>query len=358
MSFVSQPFSLQLLALLLALLLDAWLGDPHSLWRYTGHPITWIGRVLHWLERLFNKPHQYSFQTQIIKGMFALVMLLGILASLCHLIYFIIFEIQLHFSLQNIVLINILLEVLLVWPFLCWHSLYQHVNAVALSLYNSDIKNARTELAKIVGRNVTQLDQADIARGACESLAENYSDGILAPVFWYMVGGLYGLVLYKAINTSDSQWGYKSKRYLYFGRASAILDDFANWLPARLCAFAIVIISKPFAGAKIYKQIASTASLHVSPNAGWPESALAIVMDIRLGGPRQYHLDQHQHKLEQTPLNKQSPDYAWLGNGRSQLVANDITQACHLLRRVHYTFIIAIALIAIVPAIASIFKSI
>ncbi len=164
-------------------------------------------------------------------------------------------------------------------------SLAQHVAAVADALRLS-VGDARLAVAKIVGRDTRDLDGPAIARAAIESAAENLSDGVVAPVFWYLIGGLPGLMIYKMTNTADSMIGYRTPTYEAFGKAAARLDDLLNWLPARLTAALIAAVRyRPGMGRVIRRD----APLHRSPNAGWPEAAMAVALDVALSGPRAYH---------------------------------------------------------------------
>jgi adenosylcobinamide-phosphate synthase len=183
------------------------------------------------------------------------------------------------------------LTALLAAPLMAGRSLYVHVARVAAPLAAGDIDGARGAVAMIVGRDPAALDTAGIARAALESLGENASDGVIAPLFWGVVGGLPGLILYKGINTMDSMIGYRDARYEDFGKAAARLDDLANWLPARLTALGFALVSgRP---RRVMALARAEAGQHRSPNAGWPETALAGALGCRLSGPRVYG-DRHE----------------------------------------------------------------
>jgi len=169
-------------------------------------------------------------------------------------------------------------------------SLFDHVGAVALPLATGDLPSARKALAMIVGRQTSTLDEAAVSRAATESLAENFSDGIVAPVFWLVVGGLPGLVAYKVINTADSMIGHRTEKHLYFGWAAARLDDALNLIPSRLNAvlFTLAAVSPGFSARSSWRSALRDARHHASPNAGWPEAAIAGAAEVRLGGPRDY----------------------------------------------------------------------
>jgi adenosylcobinamide-phosphate synthase len=173
---------------------------------------------------------------------------------------------------------------------LAGRSLYDHVVAVAAALETAGLDAARGAIAKIVGRDPHTLDQSAVSRAAIESAAENFSDGLVAPAMWFALLGLPGLFAYKAINTADSMIGHRTERYLDFGWASARLDDLANWLPARLSAL-LIAVAAPIGGGSATSAIARAwreASRHRSPNAGWPEAAMAGALGVALLGPRRY----------------------------------------------------------------------
>ena len=185
-----------------------------------------------------------------------------------------------------------MLELIIVFTLLAQRSLYVHVEAVAFGFIHGGIEGGRKAVSMIVGRDPKMLDESGVSRAAIESLAENFSDGVVAPVFWYGVFGLPGILVYKMINTADSMIGYKNDKYLWFGRVAAQVDDLANWLPARLSGLLIAggVLLK--SGVQASKNSVSImfrdAGLHASPNAGWPESAMAGGLNIALGGPRKY----------------------------------------------------------------------
>ncbi len=252
--------------LALALILDALAGEPAFLWRHLPHPVVLIGRVIALLDQGLNRG---SFRK--IKGLAAIVSICGAAVA-----------------------VGILLSRLPLAPFwqlllaailLAWRSLVDHVAAVADALTRS-LPEARIALGRIVGRDTTEMDEAAIARAAIESAAENFSDGVIAPAFWFLLLGLPGMLLCKAISTADSMIGYRNDRYAEFGWAAARLDDLANWAPARLSALLIVL-----AGAvppRSWPAIAAEARRHRSPNAGWPEAAMAHALGVSLAGPRRY----------------------------------------------------------------------
>jgi adenosylcobinamide-phosphate synthase len=239
------------------------------------HPVTWMGKLLGALDQRFNRDEQMP-ATRVAAGAFCLLVLLALSGAGAWLLS--------HFLARS--LLGWAVLALLASTLLAQRSLYDHVRAVALPLTRNDLAGARAALALIVGRDVQALDAAAVSGAAIESLAENLSDGVVAPLFWGCVLGLPGLVLYKAINTADSMIGHRTPRYLYFGRAAARLDDLANWVPARLTGLLIALVTL---SAPAWAVMRADARKHRSPNAGWPEAAMAGALHVRLSGPRAYH---------------------------------------------------------------------
>lgn len=258
-----------ILALLIALIIDAAFGEPRALWGRIGHPIAWLGHFAARIEAFFNKGGQ-----RVQRGAFAWIRVVSFAA-----------------------LIGLLIQILCSWLPYGWalmgvigsvglaaRSLDQHVRAVAQGL-DQGLEEGREAVSQIVGRDPERLDDAGVARAAIESLAENASDGFVAPVFWFAILGLPGLFAYKAINTLDSMWGHRNDRFEAFGKVAARVDDAANWVPARLTAFAISMVSGtllPLAAAF------RDGPQHRSVNAGWPEAAFATALNLSLAGPRVY----------------------------------------------------------------------
>jgi adenosylcobinamide-phosphate synthase len=229
-----------------------------------------------------------------------------------------------------------LINVLLATTLIAQKSLRDHVAVVATVLPRS-LPDARAAVAKIVGRDVANLDQSGVAKGALETLAENTADGIVAPAFWYALLGLPGIVAYKAINTADSMIGHKSEKYLAFGWASARLDDVVNWIPARLTGLLFVtaaLLTSRLASKSALSAMWRDARKHRSPNAGWPEAAMAGALGLKLGGPRDY-----QGEVVELPV---------MGDGRDQLTASDIQAG---LRLYEYSLVLLLA-IAVILAMA------
>lgn len=258
-------------AMLIAMALDALIGWPNALFLRFGHPVTWAGRLISSLERALNHG-----PARRLKGVLTAVVVVSTAAGLA----------ALALWLMPGGWVGSVLAGVLAWPLVAIRSMHDHVAAVAQPLAAGDLEGARHAVSMIVGRDPSQLDQAGVARAATESLAENTSDGIVAPLFWGVVAGLPGLAAYKTINTLDSMIGHKSARYLHFGWASARIDDLVNLAPARLTGMLFALVSaRPRAALAC---MWADARHHRSPNAGWPEAAMAGALGIRLSGPRIY----------------------------------------------------------------------
>lgn len=251
------------MTLSLAMILDALLGEPDWLWSRVPHPAVLMGRAVSVLDRSLNRgPHRK------VKGC---------IAVLCLIVGAVVIGTLLA-GLGPVV------EVLVCAILLAQRSLVEHVRDVSDAL-RQNLQGGRHFVGRIVSRNTDEMTEPDVARAAIESASENLSDGVVAPVFWFMVGGLPGLLLYKAINTADSMIGYRTPRYLDFGWAAARCDDLLNLIPARATAGLIALLGRKIAA---WRQIAQDAANHRSPNAGWPEAAMARTLDIALAGPRRY----------------------------------------------------------------------
>ncbi|MDZ3831475.1 MAG: adenosylcobinamide-phosphate synthase CbiB [Sphingopyxis sp.] len=259
---------------LTALALDAALGWPTAFYRRIGHPVGLFARVITACERRWNRPDR-SARTRRLLGIVTLALLIlgtggAALAAERSL-------------LASFGAVGWLAVALLAWPALAQRSLYDHVEAVARPLIAGDIATARGAVGAIVGRDTATLDESGIARAAIESLAESFCDGVAAPLFWLLIGGLPGVWIYKAVNTADSLIGHREPRWRAFGWAAARVDDAMNLIPARLCAVLIAI-----AGHGGWRVMMRDARQHASPNAGWPEAAMAGALDVRLAGPLSY----------------------------------------------------------------------
>lgn len=249
--------------LVFAMLLDAVFGEPKWLWNRLPHPAVLMGNLIKWCDTQYN--HGTNAKRNGILTLIALVLgtaLLGYLISL----------------------LGGIITIIITAILLAQKSLVQHVQAVADGLRMS-LSEGRQQVAMIVGRDTAQMDQTAIVRGAIESGAENLSDGVIAPLFWFLIGGLPGLMVYKIVNTADSMIGYKTARHKDFGWASARFDDLLNLVPARITA---ALIAVPAGVQNHWRDIVADANLHRSPNAGWPEAAMARAINVALSGPRAY----------------------------------------------------------------------
>ena len=280
-----------------ALAFDALIGDPDWLWRRLAHPVTLIGALIGYLDRSFNREDR-SPQQRKFAGIACTAAIIAVAGSVGALIQAITEQIPAG---------NILLA-LIASVFIAQRSLYQHVAEVRSAFARGGLTEARKAVAMIVGRDPEQLDEAGVCRAAIESCAENFSDGVVAPVFWLALLGLPGLIAYKAINTADSMIGHRTERHASFGWAAARLDDLVNLVPARLSAL-LLAVAAPIAGGSIGKSwgvVRRDASQHRSPNAGWPESAMAGALGLALAGPRRYA----EHVVEDPFLNAEATSHA------------------------------------------------
>ncbi|MBB3975145.1 adenosylcobinamide-phosphate synthase [Rhizobium azooxidifex] len=271
-----------LIVLAAALVIDRIVGDPPKLWERVPHPVVVFGRAISFFDRMFNgkrmKPETRRFNGAVAIGaLLAASMLVGSV---------------IHGLLGLLGWPGLALEAAVVALFLAQKSLADHVGAVALGLRQGGLEGGQQAVSMIVGRDPATLDEPAVCRAAIESLAENFSDGVVAPALWYALLGLPGVLAYKMLNTADSMIGHRNAKYLEFGRAAARLDDLANWPAARL---SIVLVAAG-AWATIGRRAAQAAldlglrdsGLHRSPNSGWPEAAMAGALGVGLAGPRVY----------------------------------------------------------------------
>ncbi|MGO7583738.1 adenosylcobinamide-phosphate synthase CbiB [Rhizobium ruizarguesonis] len=271
-----------LLVLLLALLLDRIAGDPQWLWSRMPHPVVVFGAAISYADRQLN-PASLTGSQRRMNGIAAILALLLLTVAAG-------FVFNRFFALFGPV--GILLETGLVAIFLAQKSLADHVSAVAVALRDEGLTGGRAAVSRIVGRDPETLDEPAVCRAAIESLAENFSDGVVAPALWYAVFGLPGLFAYKMLNTADSMIGHKSEKYIDFGWAAARLDDVANWPAARLSILLIAagawIRRGTSAGREAIRVAMRDGALHRSPNSGRPEAAMAGALNVQLAGPRIY----------------------------------------------------------------------
>ncbi|OHV77890.1 adenosylcobinamide-phosphate synthase CbiB [Ensifer sp. LCM 4579] len=271
-----------LLILAAALLIDRLVGDPDWLWSRITHPIVYFGQAIGLFDKGFNRADLGRGSLRL-RGLVTIVAL--IVAS-------IVLGIVLDRLFDVLGAIGFLFEAIIVAVFLAQKSLADHVTRVADGLRRDGLAGGREAVSMIVGRDPNTLDEPAVCRAAIESLAENFSDGVVAPALWYALAGLPGLLAYKMLNTADSMIGHKSPRYLHFGWASARLDDLANLPAARLSVLLVAAGAHLRRGAEAARAAIDVArrdhGLHRSPNSGWPEAAMAGALDIQLAGPRVY----------------------------------------------------------------------
>ena len=293
--------------LCLALLTDSFLGEPKWLWARIPHPIVLIGRAIAWAESRFNDRTRRA-------GVLSLL----VLASTSLLLGWILSQ------------FGWLVELICAAILLAQNSLVAHVRTVARDLRQS-LTAGRAAVAMIVSRDTREMDSPQVARAAIESAAENLSDGVVAPAFWFLVGGLPGMLLYKTVNTADSMIGYRTDRYEAFGWAAARCDDLMNWVPARATGMLLWLLGG-MRGA--WADIATDAKRHKSPNAGWPEAAMARCLNIALAGPRRYHGEMH--------------NLAWVNqSGKRDIGATEIDASLSQLWRIWAALVMFTAILAV-----------
>ncbi|HXV31756.1 MAG TPA: adenosylcobinamide-phosphate synthase CbiB [Sinorhizobium sp.] len=271
-----------LLILVAALLIDRFVGDPDWLWSRLTHPVVLFGRAIGIFDEALNR-------NGVGNGM---LKMRGLLTIAFLLIASVALGVVLGRLFDVLGAIGFVLEAITVAVFLAQKSLADHVARVADGLRCNGLAGGREAVSMIVGRDPKTLDEPAVCRAAIESLAENFSDGVVAPAFWYAVAGLPGLLAYKMLNTADSMVGHKSPKYLHFGWASARLDDLANLPAARLSILLVAAGAYLKRGVEAARAAIDVArrdhGLHRSPNSGWPEAAMAGALDIQLAGPRVY----------------------------------------------------------------------
>jgi adenosylcobinamide-phosphate synthase len=310
---------------LIAMLIELGLGYPQRLVRAIGHPVTWIGYVITALEHRLNRK-ETSLGARRAAGITAMLILLCIVAVVAFVVQHELLRLPFGIVAVGLVASSLVAQ----------RSLHRHVADVAGALEKSDIEAGRAFVARVVGRDTVGLDTAGVARAAIESLAENFSDAVVAPVIWMIIGGLPGIALYKAINTADSMIGHHTPRHGAYGWATARLDDVVNLPASRLSALLLIAaaaLSKTASASAAWRAARRDAAHHRSPNAGHPEAAMAGALGISLAGPRVYG----GVRIED----------AIMGAGRRDLDASDIRRALALFR---YADAILIALLAVAAA--------
>lgn len=297
-----------LFVLVAALGIEAAVGYPQRLYQVVGHPVSWIGALIGKLDQELNQKDE-SARTRKASGVLALLIAIAISSGAARMI-----ENALSTTKLGLIVLALLASTLF-----ASRSLYEHVRDVARALDSGGVDAGRSAVGRIVGRNPQALDEHGVARAAIESLAENASDGIAAPVFWFAVLGLPGLVAYKTINTADSMIGHRTPRHEAFGWAAARLDDLVNLPASRLTGllFALAAWFVPNGSTEnALHAMRHDAGRHRSPNAGWPESAMAGALGLKLNGPKTYG----ETRVED----------AYMGDGRREVTAVDIDRALRL----------------------------
>ncbi len=300
--------NVSLIVLAAALAADAALGDPRWIWSRIRHPVALVGDACAWLEVRLNKGGPGRKRLLGVVTLVLMTVVAGMSGTLVN-------------AASEAFPALMAVEALILFTLIAQRDLHDHIAAVAIALERDGLDEARIVVARTVGRNPAVLDEAGVSRAAIESCSENFSDGVVAPVFWYLVAGLPGVLIYKTVNTLDSMIGHVDDRHVDFGWASARFDDLLNLVPARLSGL-IVALAAQTCGLNARAAVTAMqrdAGKHKSPNAGWPEAAFAGALGISLAGPR-YYAD---HVVND----------GWMGDGRADCTADDIRRALRLLVR-------------------------
>ena len=298
---------LNTLSLIIGWLLDVVLGDPSWL----PHPVVAFGKMISKGEHSLNKG-----RLQTLKGAVMAVSLIALAAFVGYLIHW---------------LLGGYADFVFIFFCLAGTTLIREVRMVFLAVDRS-LEEGRTQVARIVGRDTSELTAQEVRTAALETLAENLSDGVVAPLFWFLLFGLPGMLAYKMVNTLDSMIGYRTQRYRQFGCMAARIDDVANYIPARLTALLMVVSSGRLS---LLKFVWHYGNHHASPNSGYPEAALAGILDCRFGGPHYYF--------------GQMFDKPFIGSNPRELTTNDMQRAIVINR-------MAEAMMLVITAIAVFFK--
>jgi adenosylcobinamide-phosphate synthase len=310
---------------LLAMLIELCLGYPQPLVRAIGHPVTWIGALVGALDRALNR-ETAGAKARRLAGAAALLIVVVMVGLLAFIIQHELFRLP----------FGIFIVALAASTLLAQRSLHRHVADVAAALEAEDLDAGRSAVSHIVGRDTAELDSAGVARAAIESLAENFSDAVVAPVVWLAIAGLPGLAVYKAINTADSMIGHRTERHDAFGWAAARLDDLVNLPASRLAALLLIAaaaLRNDTSSVAAWQTVWLDAPRHRSPNAGYPEAAMAGALGLSLAGPRVY--------------GGVRVDDAAMGGGRWDATATDIRCALSLYRAADAFLIVILAVLAV-----------
>ncbi len=310
---------------LLALLLELMIGYPDRLVRLIGHPVTWMGALIGALDRGLNR-EAAAPRTRRLAGLVAVLILVAVVGTISFLLWRGLSWLPFGFIATALTASSLLAQ----------RSLHAHVGRVATALEEPGAVAARAAVSHIVGRDAAALDEAGVARAAIESLAENFSDGVVAPTLWMAIGGLPAAAVYKAINTADSMIAFRTPRHAAFGWAAARLDDLVNLPASRLAGLLIVAaagLTKGASPAGAWRALCRDAHRHRSPNAGYPEAAMAGALGLMLAGPRRY--------------GGITVDDAMMGEGRRTADAADIRAALRLYRHADAILIGLVAVAAL-----------
>lgn len=294
-----------LFILFLAIAADAALGEMNWLFRFIPHPVVAMGRAIAALDKRLNRPELPQADRKT-RGIVLVLVMVGSAGAIGAGIAFVARSIPHAW----------IVEALIAATLIAQRGLFEHVHDVARALEKKGLEAGRYAVSRIVGRDPQALDEHGVARAGIESLAENFSDAVVAPVFWFVIAGLPGLMIYKAVNTLDSMVGYRNDKYRAFGWASARLDDVLNLVPARLAGMIIAVAAIFSAGANPFravKTMLTDSRHHKSPNSGWPEAAMAGALGLALGGPRKYP--------------GLTVDEKWIGSGRARATIADMDKA-------------------------------
>jgi len=297
-----------LVLLLLALVLDAVVGGMGFVYKVLPHPVVVLGKLISWFDNKLNRP-QRSPMDRALRGAATVIVIVALVGAVGIGVQWLTFHHKFGWVVELFLLVSLLAQ----------NELYRAVRRVALALNHDGLESARTAVSHIVGRDPAFLDKHAVARAGIESLAENFSDGVVAPVFWYVLFGIPGLLIYKTVNTLDSMIGYRNEQYAAFGFTAAKLDDVLNLIPARLTGLIIAIAATVAPKAnplRAFSTMWRDASKHKSPNAGWPEGAMAGALNLSLAGPRKYI----QH----------TQNDPWIGQGSAQATGSDVDRALYL----------------------------